>query len=87
MVTIQVSEDVKVELVRLAGKLQQLWGRKVSIDDVIRYLLRIRRNKELFMKFYGCLREEEVEEARDELRRLRLEEEKRLEGFQKSVSA
>lgn len=87
LVTIQVSNDVKIELVKLAGELQQMLGKKVSIDDAIRYLLKNRRNKELFMKFYGCLRGKDIKKAYDELRRLRLEEERRLERLQKSASA
>jgi len=85
MVTLQVSEDTKIRLLKLAARLQLRYGRRVSIDETIRYLLRLLRNEDLLLSFYGCLKGENVEEARKLLKDLRREEEARLEGFEKEV--
>ncbi len=83
MVTIQVSEDTKIRLLKLAAQLQMKLGKKVSLDDAIRYLLKSMRNEDKLNSFYGCLRSEKVEEARKLLQELRDEEEKRLERLEK----
>ncbi|MQL55508.1 hypothetical protein GFB69_07080 [Acidianus ambivalens] len=38
-VVIKVSEDVKERLVKLAGELQAKTGKRVTLNDVIKYLL------------------------------------------------
>ena len=85
MVTIQVSEDTKIRLLKLAAQLQMKLGKKVSLDDAIRYLLKSMRNKDKLNSFYGCLRSEKVEEAHKLLQELRDEEEKRLERLEKKT--
>ncbi|MHA1384627.1 MAG: antitoxin VapB family protein [Candidatus Helarchaeota archaeon] len=85
MGTVQVSEDTKILLLKLAAKLQQKWGRKASIDDAIRYLFRQRRNDNLLMSFYGCLKENDVRDAHKILKELREEERKRLETLESEV--
>lgn len=85
MVTLQVSEDTKIKLMKLAAKLQLKYGRKISIDEAIRYLFRLLRNEELLLSFYGCLKEEKIEEAQRLLKELRLEEEKRLEKLEEEI--
>ena len=48
MTTIQVNDDLKIKLLRLASRLQMQLGRRVSIDE-IRYLLReTDKNEKLF---------------------------------------
>lgn len=85
MVTIQVSEDVKIRLLKLAAQLQMKLGKRVSLDDAIRYLLKSIRDKDKLNSFYGCLSGEKVEEARRLLKELRDEEEKRLEKLEKEA--
>jgi hypothetical protein len=85
MGTVQVSRDTKILLLKLAAKLQNELGRKVSIDDAIRYLFRLKRDDELFMGFYGCLKENEVTSAHVMLQELRKEEEKRLKNLERKV--
>ena len=45
MPIIKVSEEVKKELIRYAAKLQLELGRRVSLDEAIRFLLRRARVK------------------------------------------
>lgn len=85
MVTLQVSENTKIKLMKLAAKLQLKYGRKISIDEAIRYLFRLLRNEELLLSFYGCLKGEKIEEAQRLLKELRLEEEKRLEKLEEEI--
>jgi predicted transcriptional regulator len=40
-VVIKVSEDVRERLVKLAGELQAKTGKRVTLNDVIKYLLDI----------------------------------------------
>jgi len=84
MVTIQVGEDTKIRLLKLAAKLQLELGRKVSIDEAIRFLLRKRKNKDKLMSFFGCLKGRDIREAYKQLQELRREEEERLEKFKKA---
>jgi len=86
MVTLQVSEDTKIRLVKLAAKLKLKYGRKVSVDEAIRYLLRLLRNENLLLSFYGCLRSEDVEEAHKMLKESRIREEERLERLEEEIS-
>lgn len=81
MTTIQINDDLKIKLLRLASRLQMQLGRRVSIEEVIRYLLReTDKNEKLFLSFFGCLRGESREEIYDLLKDLRGGEEKRLES-------
>ena len=39
MSTISVTEDVKEALLRIASELQIRWGRRVDLNEAIRYLI------------------------------------------------
>ena len=43
--TIKVSKSTKERLVRVAAKLQKRYGRRVSLDEAIRYLLKLEERK------------------------------------------
>jgi 2'-5' RNA ligase len=83
MATIQISQNTQKKLIEVAARLQIKHKKRISFDEAIKYLIKQHggkgRNKERFLSFYGCLKEEKVEEARKELRALRAEEERRLE--------
>ena len=72
MPTIQINEDLKIRLLRFAAQLQMRLGRRVSIDEAIRYLLREKeRDVHLFLSFFGCLSGESKEEVYALLKNLR----------------
>jgi len=81
MVSIQVSEEVRRQLLHIASILQIRRGRKVSMDEAIRHLLELarERNKDLLNTFYACLSDRPVEEAYALLAELRDRGERRLE--------
>lgn len=69
MTTISVTEDVKERLLKIASELQLKWGRRVDLNEAIRYLLskEVRRPDLLdkacqpvegFAETYGELRNE-----------------------------
>ncbi|MCD6515304.1 MAG: hypothetical protein J7L07_10310 [Candidatus Odinarchaeota archaeon] len=87
MVTIQVSGDTKIRLLKLATELQLKLSRKVSIDEVIRFLLRKRRNKDKLIRFFSCLKGRDIGKAYKLLQELRHDEEKRLEKFKGYLNA
>ena len=43
--TIKVSKSTKERLVRVAAKLQKRYGCRVSLDEAIRYLLKLEERK------------------------------------------
>lgn len=81
MSTIYVSPETKRELIRISGELQKKYGTRVSLDEVIRFLIKCYRERhrkkylfELFTKpvpelsFDECY-EELIKERRSELER------------------
>ena len=80
--TVAVDEEVKAELVRIAARLQEAAGRRVDLNDAIRYLIslykRRERRPELFALFckpvpglsFKEAYRELVEERRADLERL-----------------
>ncbi|HDI73863.1 MAG TPA: VapB-type antitoxin [Candidatus Korarchaeota archaeon] len=53
--TIRVSKGTKERLIRLAARLQQERGRKVSLDEAIRFLLDGDRKPELLKSLFGSV--------------------------------
>ncbi len=81
MSTIYVSPETKRELIRISGELQKKYGTRVSLDEVIRFLIKCYRDRqrkkhifELFTKpipgvsFDECYKEL-IKERRSELER------------------
>ncbi len=75
--TVQVEDDVKRELFAVAAELQSKMGRRVSLSEAIRVLLKAYRSKERntarMLSLFGSL--EPPSEARKILKELRAEEE------------
>ncbi|MHA1147563.1 MAG: hypothetical protein ACTSR8_04910 [Promethearchaeota archaeon] len=80
--TIQISEKTKTKLFELINELEREWGRRVTYDEAIIYLIEekiIKFNKEKFLqnikKFQGILKPGEGASLLKELRRNELERE------------
>jgi hypothetical protein len=90
MTVVQVSEGTKQKLVEVAAKLQMSVKRKVSLDEAVKFLIEQYEGKkpdaELFYSFFGCLKRYDIKKAYEELKALRKEEEKRLEGLERQFS-
>jgi len=68
--TIKVSKSTKEKLVRVAAKLQERYGHRVSLDEAIRYLLELEERKpELLDSIIGSVPTLSVEELYRERRR------------------
>ena len=68
--TIKVSKSTKEKLVRVAAKLQERYGRRVGLDEAIRYLLELEeREPELLDSIIGSVPTLSVEELYRERRR------------------
>lgn len=81
MSTVQVEKDVKRELFAVAAELQSKVGRKVSLSETIKVLLKAYRSKERnvasMLSLFGSL--SSTSEARKLQKELRAEEEIDLE--------
>jgi predicted CopG family antitoxin len=76
MSTISVTKDVKEALLRIASELQTRWGRRVDLNEVIRYLINKGVKKpDLLDK--ACEPIEGFEEAYKELKEERRKDEER----------
>ncbi|MGB9727726.1 MAG: VapB-type antitoxin [Nitrososphaeria archaeon] len=76
MSTISVTEDVKEALLKIASELQIRWGRRVDLNEAIRYLIsRSVKRPELLEK--ACKPIEGFEEAYKELKEERRKDEER----------
>ncbi|MCD6348882.1 MAG: VapB-type antitoxin [Candidatus Korarchaeota archaeon] len=72
--TIRVSKSTKERLVRLAARLQEKRGRRITLDEAIRFLLDARERKsELLLSIFGSIPDLSTEELYEE----RKEDEKR----------
>ena len=68
--TIKVSKSTREKLVRVVAKLQERYGRRVSLDEAIRYLLELEERKpELLDSIIGSVPTLSVEELYRERRR------------------
>ena len=78
MTTIAVTEDVKQKLLKVASELQLKFGRRVNLNEALRFLLDQRtKNVQLLEK--ACKPTIGVEEAVEELQTERKLDENRLE--------
>ena len=78
--TIQISEETKSRLFKLINELERKWGRRVTYDEAIEYLMKEKakkRDKKEFLKhikkFQGILELGEGSSLLRELRRNELE--------------
>jgi predicted CopG family antitoxin len=78
MTTIAVTDEVKEKLLKIASELQIKLGRRVALDEALRYLLSEREKKPQLLR-EACKPAPGVEEALDELHRERRLDEERLE--------
>ena len=68
--TIKVSKITKERLVRVAAKLQERYGRRVDLDEAIRYLLELEeRRPELLDSVVGSVPTLSIEELYQERKR------------------
>lgn len=78
MTTISVTEDVKQKLLKVASELQLKLGRRVDLNDALRFLVDERgKNVELLEE--ACKPVIGVKEALEELQKERKHDENRLE--------
>jgi len=78
MTTISVTEDVKQKLLKVASELQIKVGRRVDLNEALRFLLE-QRQKNPKMLEEACKPTMDAQEAIDELQRERKLDETRLE--------
>lgn len=65
--TIRVSKSTKERLVRLAARLQEEKGRRITLDEAIRFLLDARERKsELLISIFGSIPNLSTEELYEE---------------------
>jgi predicted CopG family antitoxin len=74
--TISVTEDVKEALLKIAAELQMKLGRRVDLNDAIRYLLRTHVKRPVFLD-EACRPIPGFEDAYKELRKERMGDEER----------
>ncbi|MGC8932431.1 MAG: VapB-type antitoxin [Candidatus Methanodesulfokora sp.] len=78
--TIRVSKYTKLLLMKLAARLQERYGRRVDLDEAIRYLLSSReKNSDMLREFLGSVPGVSAEELYEE-RRADEERERRKYG-------
>ncbi|MEM2106160.1 MAG: VapB-type antitoxin [Candidatus Bathyarchaeia archaeon] len=77
MTTISVTEEVKQKLLKIASELQIRLGRRVDLDEALRYLLSEREKKPWLLE-KACKPLPESEEMLEELYRERKLDEERL---------
>lgn len=78
MTTISVTEEVKKKLLKIASELQIRLGRRVDLDEALRYLLREREKKPWLLE-KACKPLSGSEEMLEELHKERKLDEGRLE--------
>lgn len=85
--TIQISEETKKKLFLIMNTLEKKWGRRITYDEAIKYLLQEKKNKldkDQFLKnikkFQGILNPGEGKKLLKELREESYEREKKLTG-------
>jgi len=78
MTTISVTDEVKEKLLKIASELQIKLGRRIDLDEALRYLLSEREKKPWLLE-EACKPLSGKEEMLDELYRERKLDEERLE--------
>ena len=83
--TIQISEEIKKKLFMIMNQLEKEWGRRVTYDEAIKFLLKEKKiefNREEFLKnlkkYQGILKPNEGKDLLKELRERDYEREKRF---------
>ncbi len=83
--TIQISEETKKKLFMIMNQLEKEWGRRVTYDEAIKFLLKeekIEFNREEFLKnlkkYQGILKPNEGKDLLKELREKDYEREQRF---------
>ncbi|MGB9759550.1 MAG: VapB-type antitoxin [Thermoproteota archaeon] len=79
MSTISVTEDVKEALLKIASELQIKRGRRVDLNEAIRYLLNMRVKRPDLLE-EACKPVHGFEEAYEELKKERMRDEERAHG-------
>lgn len=77
--TIAVAEDVKRELLRVAAELQLKLGRKVDLNEAVRYLVAQRRRRDPMLLKEACRPQGGARAAIDELWAERIRDDERTE--------
>jgi len=80
--TIQIDDGTREKLFRLMTELQKSFGRRLSFNEVVNHLIseyesKLNARKHL-LELFGTL---DISQAKEELQKLRKEEEKRLATF------
>jgi len=78
MTTISVTEDVKEKLLKVASELQIKMGRRVDLNDALRFLVDQRKKNPLLLE-EACSPTSGVKEALEELETERKLDDERLE--------
>lgn len=83
--TIQISEETKKKLFMIMNQLEKEWGRRVTYDEAIKFLLKEKKiefNREEFLKnlkkYQGILKPNEGKDLLKELRERDYEREQRF---------
>ncbi len=83
--TIQISEEIKKKLFMIMNQLEKEWGRRVTYDEAIKFLLKEKKiefNREEFLKnlkkYQGILKPNEGKDLLKELREKDYEREQRF---------
>jgi len=83
--TIQISEETKKKLFMIMNQLEKEWGRRVTYDEAIKFLLKEKKiefNREEFLKnlkkYQGILKPNEGKDLLKELREKDYEREQRF---------
>jgi len=79
MTTISVTEDVKQKLLKVASELQLKTGRRVDLNEALRFLID-RRERDVRLLEEACRPIVGAEEAVEELQMERKRDEVKLEG-------
>jgi len=83
--TIQISEEIKKKLFMIMNQLEKEWGRRVTYNEAIKFLLKEKKiefNREEFLKnlkkYQGILKPNEGKDLLKELREKDYEREQRF---------
>jgi hypothetical protein len=80
--TINISEDLRKQLLKVAAELQARTGERADYDKVVRYLLsRVARDEQLFKQACAPV-DADLSRVRAELRKGRAEDKRREEAFE-----
>jgi predicted CopG family antitoxin len=81
--TITISDNTRRELLKIAGELQQKWGKKVDYEDVIGYLLQRQGKNEALLRSAVVHTGWTSAEIRDALKQGRAEDRRKDEELER----